>query len=66
MKFKIEISCDNDAFAENGLTEVGRILSKVADSMNNYLSGPIESSTFFERLYDYNGNKVGLALLEAE
>jgi len=50
MKLKLEIDCDNDAFAPLRI-EVARILRNAADRIEHLpLSG---------KLYDANGNGVG-------
>jgi hypothetical protein len=57
MKFKLEIVCDNDAFAEgNSGSEIARILHRVA----NELDGD-DAEGYEKRLTDMNGNGVGTA-----
>ena len=57
MKFKIVINCDNDAFANNPVTETARLLRKIASE--------IDTEQGQSSCMDYNGNKVGVYFFEA-
>jgi hypothetical protein len=58
MKFTLTIDCGNAAFEDsNDVGEVARILRKLA----NKLEGMGAASDGEHRLYDINGNKVGVA-----
>lgn len=50
-KFKLEITCENDAFVEDRGEEVARILKKVLEGL--------EWGSGSGRLRDINGNTVG-------
>jgi hypothetical protein len=59
MKLKIEISLDNDAFADGGNgNEAARILRGYADSIDTMR---LDTNTAKRRLLDLNGNAVGKA-----
>jgi hypothetical protein len=53
MKVKIEIACDNDAFAEDPAGEVSRILQQLAEDVTQACTSGSQD------LFDINGNKVG-------
>lgn len=55
MTFKLQIDCDNAAFSDNPLEEVGRILKELSEKIDANEHG---------KIYDYNGNKVGFYKLE--
>lgn len=58
MIFKLNLECDNDAFAGDGCEgEVVRILQELRERMNN---GDAATSTVYN-LRDINGNTVGTA-----
>jgi len=50
MTFKLEIRCDNEAFADDPMIEVQRILQKVSENVIYRSVGAC---------MDVNGNKVG-------
>ena len=52
MTFKLEINCDNAAFDEDELNEVGRILKHLATRLD-------ENYEREGNLWDYCGNRVG-------
>jgi hypothetical protein len=55
MKVKIEITCDNAAFEEEGLdNEVYRILKSLMDRVSQYGVHAADGA-----IMDINGNKVG-------
>ena len=54
MKYVIEINMDNAAFENNEADELARILTRLADRLQQ--GGSLECS-----LHDINGNKVGSA-----
>jgi hypothetical protein len=55
MTFTINMTCDNDAFAQQPAGfEVARILREIADKLED--KGP---SGFFETIHDLDGNDVG-------
>jgi hypothetical protein len=54
MTFTINMTCDNDAFADMPELEVARILRSIATKLEfNKPSG------FYETIFDDNGNDVG-------
>ena len=60
MKFKLEIECDNAAFADDYREyEICRILEDVVNRLRNGTGFPMS-------LRDINGNRVGEAVLEGE
>ena len=52
--FRVTIDCDNAAFEEYPGKEIGRILCRIADIVDNQL--PLDGLERWER--DYNGNIV--------
>lgn len=52
MKFKLEIACDNDAFAAGRNKETARILREVAKKL-------LDEGNASTKIYDVNGNGVG-------
>jgi uncharacterized protein Yka (UPF0111/DUF47 family) len=63
MKFFLEMSCDNDAFAEDGMLEVARILKETAKKAKED-GGDVIHRRLIRKLYDINGNFVGTARLD--
>ena len=57
MKLTITINCDNEAFTDNPGLEIARILHLAADRIDG---DPISSGGDGFRLFDLNGNRVGL------
>ena len=58
MKMIIEIEMNNDAFCEYPMMEVERILNKLTHNLKDVLY-PLDH--FPRVLFDYNGNRVGIA-----
>lgn len=59
MKFTVEIECDNTAFENKLRGEVARILNQIEIELE---FGNREEIS----LYDYNGNRVGVAKFEEQ
>jgi hypothetical protein len=61
-KITIEIETGNDAFRENGETyEIGRILTEFGKRLHD---GGMNIYTMSSKLYDINGNAVGIVKVE--
>ena len=58
--FKLEIKCDNAAFADYPGEEIAQILKDLADKVEDYADFDFEFT-----LRDSNGNKVGKAWVES-
>lgn len=61
MQFNVQMTCDNDAFAEDPNPEVARILRELADRVER---GEVDNHigrTQYRSLFDINGNNVGAA-----
>ena len=55
MIFKLQIQCDNAAFTDYPLEEVGRILQELAVKLD---------ANEYGNIFDINGNSVGFYKLE--
>lgn len=58
MRFKLNIECDNDAFADDPAVELARILHKAAEKV----LVQVDQTPGNFPLFDANGNKVGQAI----
>jgi hypothetical protein len=58
MRFTITINCNNSAFEYSPKDEIARILKEVCDKLEN--EEPMDVCP----LKDFNGNLVGMAMLE--
>lgn len=56
MEATVKVEMDNAAFEDAPATELGRILRKLADEVEN-------DGASFVRLMDSNGNKVGTFII---
>ena len=62
MKFKLEIKCDNAAFADYPEMELARLLELTAHKLKNDPNHSVDCLIYNEAseiLVDENGNKVG-------
>ena len=59
-KLRLEIRMENAAFTGDPGAEAARILRKMAHELEEY------GHLSFEGLYDYNGNKVGWAVIDGD
>ena len=55
MKFQLYIQCDKAVFDENPAREVSRILAEISQKIESRDEVP----TYFQTIYDVNGNDVG-------
>lgn len=56
MRITITITCDNAAFADEPMAEVGRMLAELAKKLERGESPAVDQGA---KLYDINGNAVG-------
>ena len=61
MKFRLEIECDNDAFAHDLDAEIVRVLRRAAELVRHGVA-----SEYRHPLRDANGNEVGFFVLREE
>lgn len=54
VKFTIEMRCDNAAFEDEPMIELGCILSELGDKFTNGGDGRLDGI-----LFDRNGNRIG-------
>jgi hypothetical protein len=62
MKLTVKLDMDNEAF-DTDMTEAGRILRKLADTLETGISSNPYDTPCNIRLMDVNGNSVGTAVI---